>query len=498
MPENPSSPTPAAPPPKSHFNNWISAIGGVLAVGALFSFALLVWMDFTQGNKNPYLGIFTYIVAPGFLIAGLVMVFFGAWAQRRWAIRHAATMPDKWRLNFSNPAQRRALILFGIGALGFVMLSAFGSYQTYHYSESVQFCGEVCHRAMNPEFATYQRSAHAHVDCVDCHIGSGAKWFIKAKLNGTHQLIAYTLNNYNRPIATPLKHIRPAADLCEKCHWPEKSHGNLDLDFAHTLSDRANTPYSVRLLMKVNTSGPGASAGGIHWHVNRNEQVEYYATDEKRQAIPWMRVTSLPAGTTRVFRTAAFKGEPPADRIRTMDCMDCHNRPAHVFPTANDAVEKSFVAGTLSRSLPNLKREAVKAMMQDGITTAEAAPKQIADYLGGKYPGAPELPATITEVQRIYAAIIFPERKADWRVYPNNLGHKDWLGCFRCHDDKHQTEAGVAVGASDCNACHTVLAQGKGVELDQLNAKGMEFKHPDGELDPDLTCADCHNGGIQK
>jgi hypothetical protein len=232
--------------------------------------------------------------------------------------------------------------------------------------------------------------------------------------------------------------------------------------------------------------------------VNRNEKVEYYATDEKRQAIPWMRVTSLPAGTARVFRTAAFKGEPPADRIRTMDCMDCHNRPAHVFPTANDAVEKSFVAGTLSRSLPNLKREAVKAMMQDGITTAEAAPKQIADYLGGKYPGAPELPATITEVQRISAAIIFPERKADWRVYPNNLGHKDWLGCFRCHDDKHQTEAGVAVGASDCNACHTVLAQGKGVELDQLNAKGMKFKHPDGELDPDLTCADCHNGGIQK
>src|SRR5665213_723779 len=192
MPGNPTPPDSETPKPRSNFNNWISAIGGVVALGALFSFALLAWIDFTQGDKNPYLGIFTYIVAPGFLCVGLAMVFFGAWAQRRWAIKHATTVPDKWRLDFSSPRQRRYLVLFGAGAIGFIMLSAFGSYQTYHYSESVQFCGEVCHRAMNPEFVAYQRSAHAHVDCVDCHIGSGAKWFIKAKINGTHQLIAYT------------------------------------------------------------------------------------------------------------------------------------------------------------------------------------------------------------------------------------------------------------------------------------------------------------------
>src|SRR5690242_18756964 len=117
-----SKPTLPVVAPRSHFNNWISAIGGVLAVGALFSFALLVWMDFTQGDKNPYLGIFTYIVAPGFLITGLVLVFFGAWAQRRWAIKHAATAPDKWRLDFANPEQRRWLVLFGVGGLGFIML----------------------------------------------------------------------------------------------------------------------------------------------------------------------------------------------------------------------------------------------------------------------------------------------------------------------------------------------------------------------------------------
>ena len=192
----PTTPTTTggAPRPRSNFNNWISAIGGVIAIGALFSFALLVWIDFTQDNQNPYLGIFTYIVAPGFLILGLVLVFFGAWAQRRWAVKHAA-VPDKWRLDFSDPTHRRRLVLFGCGALVFVMLSAFGGYQTYHYSESTAFCGQVCHDAMNPEFVTYKRGSHARVDCVQCHVGSGAQWFVKAKINGTHQLIAYVLDD---------------------------------------------------------------------------------------------------------------------------------------------------------------------------------------------------------------------------------------------------------------------------------------------------------------
>lgn len=486
------------PRPRSAFNNWISAIGAVIAVGALFSFALLVWMDFTQGDRNAYLGIFTYIVAPGFLIGGIALAFFGAWLQRRWQIKHAATMPDKWRLDFSDRRQRRVLTLFVSGAVLFLLLSAFGSYQTFHYSESVQFCGQVCHRAMNPEFVTYQRGAHARVDCVQCHIGSGAEWFIKAKINGTHQLIAYTLDNYKRPIATPIKNLRPAQDICEKCHWPEKFHGNVDIAFDHFLSDKKNTPYSVRLLMHVNQPQPGAPAGGIHWHVNRNERVEYYAADEKRQDIPWMRVTDLKTGESRVYRTNKFKGEPPAGQLRVMDCMDCHNRPAHVFPTANEAVERAMASGALSTKLPNIKREAVKAMTETKIATAEEAPAKIAAYLKSKYDGAPELGGAISEVQALYATTLFPERKADWRVYPNNIGHKDWLGCFRCHDDKHKTAAGEPVKSSDCTSCHTILSQGRGAALETLSAKGLEFDHPGGDIDPDLTCSDCHNGGIQK
>ncbi|PTX91595.1 NapC/NirT family cytochrome c [Opitutus sp. ER46] len=498
MPET----APAQPAkPRSVFNNWISAIGGVLAVGALFSFAFLVWMDFSQGEKNPYLGILTYVVAPIFLIGGIGLTFLGAWMQRRYAIKHAANRPDRWQIDFSNRKQRRLIISFAFGGVAFLMLSAFGSYQTYHYSESTQFCGEVCHKAMAPEYVTYRRGSHARVECVECHVGSGAQWFVKAKINGTHQLIAYTLDNYKRPIETPIKNLRPAQDICEKCHWPEKFHGNIDVNYEHFLSDRKNTPFSVRMLMHVNTSQPGAPAGGIHWHVNPSTRVEYYAKDEKRQEIPWMRVVDTKDGTSRVFRTADFKGEPPADQIRTMDCMDCHNRPAHVFPTANDAVERSLFAGRLSAKLPKIKQVAVQALTETKIATADEAPQKIADFVRGKYPDrevATEVASTITELQAIYATTIFPERKADWRVYPNNIGHKDWPGCFRCHDDKHKTAQGQAVRSSDCTSCHTILAQGSGAALELLSAKGLKFAHPGGELDPELACSDCHNGGIQK
>ena len=483
--------------PRSYFNNWITAVGAVLAIGALFSFALLVAIDFSESNKNPYLGILTYIVAPIFLIAGIAVALLGAFVQRKHARQHLPGVTHRWSVDFEDPRQRKFLLIFGSGSAVFLMLSAFGSYQTYHYSESTTFCGEVCHKAMGPELAAYERGAHARVECVSCHIGSGAKWFVKAKINGTHQLIAYTFDNYSRPIGTPIKNLRPAQDICEKCHWPEKFQGNVDINFEHYLSDKKNSAYSVRLFMRVNAGKPGSPMGGIHWHVSKDSTVEYYAADEKRQDIVWMKVTNRKDGTSRIYRNEEFKGEPPAGAVRVMDCMDCHNRPAHVFPTANDAVERSIAKGALSTKLPNIKRTAVQAMLQKEITGTADAPQKIAEFIKAKYKDNPDAPAAVTEVQKIYSEIIFPERKADWRVYPNNIGHKDWPGCFRCHDDKHKTANGESVRASDCTSCHTIIAQGKGTELGELSASGQEFKHPGGEYDADLKCADCHNGGIQ-
>jgi len=497
----PPPPTDSSPLGRSAFNNWISAIGMVITAGAIFSFLMLVWMDITGPGHNPYLGIATYLVVPAFLILGLVITFAGYWAQRRWALRNALN-PDKWRLDLRQPKQRRRVILFGFGAAGFFILSAFGSYQSYHIAESNAFCGEVCHTAMEPEYVTYQRGSHARVDCVDCHIGEGAVWMVKAKLNGLHQLIAYTLTSYDVPIETPLAQLRPAQDICEKCHWPEKFTGNMEMVYEHFISNRRNDPFTVRMLMHVNTNKPGSPPGGIHWHVNENEIVEYYATDAKRMDIPWMRVTDLRSDTVRVFRTPDFDGEPPPDQIRVMDCMDCHNRPAHVFPTVNDTIERAMAIGAISLKLPSIKRLAAQAMTQEEITTAAAAPALIESFLRERYARSlpaleAELTATIAEVQRLYSLTIFPDRKADWTVYPDHIGHKDWPGCFRCHDNEHRSDDGRTVSGSDCNSCHTILAQGAGAQMQMLSAQGLEFEHPGGPPPPDLKCFDCHTGGLQ-
>ncbi len=99
-------------------------------------------------------------------------------------------------------------------------------------------------------------------------------------------------------------------------------------------------------------------------------------------------------------------------------------------------------------------------------------------------------------VQRIYRDNIFPAMKASWIVYPDNLGHRTRPGCFRCHDGRHKTEDGRrTIKAHDCNACHIILAQGRGEDLARLSAAGQPFKHPDDYYDPAYQCTDCHSGG---
>ena len=494
------SDAPANPPrePRSHFKNWLSLAGAIDALGSLFAFVFLVAIDTFAHNANPYLGILTYIVAPAFLILGLGLILAGWWVQRRHAARHPGGAVPPLSIDLARPRDRHTLLLFGSGAVVFLLMTAFGSYQTYHFTESVQFCGETCHGVMRPEFTTYHHSAHARVSCAECHIGAGASWYVKSKISGTYQVYATLLHKYERPIKTPIRNLRPAQETCERCHWPEKFTGNLDRTYVHFLSDRANTPYTVRLSLRVGGGEPGGGFfGGIHWHMNVANRVEYYASDPQRQTIPWIRMTSMTTGEVRVYRAADFKGEPPANAIRVMDCIDCHNRPAHAFETANEAVETGLALGRISTRLPAVKRTAVAAMTAkyaDGNQALEG----IATALRAKYHEADDLPATIAAVQRIYQENFFPAMNADWRIYPNNIGHKNWPGCFRCHDNKHRTADGQAViRSSDCTACHTILAQGRGEDLLRPAPDAVKFDHPGGAYDSDLSCNDCHNGGNQ-
>jgi hypothetical protein len=180
-----------------------------------------------------------------------------------------------------------------------------------------------------------------------------------------------------------------------------------------------------------------------------------------------------------------------------MDCMDCHNRPAHHFLSPNDATDQAMSQGRIDPALPWVKSNVVAALIQPYSTEAEAVQK-IATQLRAQYPGAAKLNSLVAETHRIYTNNFFPEMKADWRAYPDHRSHKDWAGCFRCHDGKHKTADGKrSIKASDCNSCHTILAQGSGAQLDQLNARGHDFFHVDANYS-DFSCTECHTGAFPK
>jgi nitrate/TMAO reductase-like tetraheme cytochrome c subunit len=482
-----------------HLRNWLSFAGGVLAVSAFFAFLLLCVIDLFAHNRSPYMGILAYVVAPGFLFLGLGMIAVGVWIQRRHERRAApGAKPSALTIDLSDPAGRRKLQIFITGSVVFLLCTAIGSYQSYQVSESVQFCGQACHTPMKPEFTAYQNSSHARVACVECHVGHGAKAFVEAKLNGIHQLICVFTGDYHRPIKTPIRNLRPARETCEGCHWPNKFTANLDRTYQHYLADETNTPFAVRISLKVGGSDPAHGIpGGIHWHVSKNNKIEYLATDDRRQVIPWVRVTS-PQGVVTEYRTSKFTNDISGHEIRTMDCIDCHNRPSHRYRAPNEAVDLAMSLGAIDRNLPWAKSNAVAALIQPYATEAEAQQK-ISERLRAQYPGAPGVDALIREVQSIYSQIFFPEMKADWRRYPENIGHKEWPGCFRCHDGLHKAvnDAQKKIPASDCSACHAILAQGDGEQLEKLNARGNTFIHIDAEYE-NFDCSSCHTGAFPK
>lgn len=480
----------------SLFRNWISLSGLVIALGSFFSFLLLFAMDAMQQSRNPYLGILTFVVAPAFLILGLILTGVG-WllARRRLAKSTRDMVPPLLGIDMARPRDRRLLTAFVLGAAVFLLLSAMGSYRTYHFSESVQFCGQTCHQPMKPEFTTYQHSPHAKVECTACHVGPGVTSFVQAKLNGVRQLVGTISGNYSRPIESP-RNLRPAQVICEQCHWPQKYVGNLDRTYTHFLSDETNTPVTIRMLLKVGGGDPThGPMGGIHWHMNLANKVEYITTNGNRQVIPWVRLTD-DQGKVTEFRTESFKGDPASFSIRRIDCMDCHNRPAHQFRSPQDAVDLAMSLGRIDATIPLLKSNLVDVLTKTNATEAEAL-RNIESLLRARYAKESRIDGVIKVAQQIYSDNFFPEMKADWRAYPDNIGHMNFPGCFRCHDGQHKTADGKRkIEASDCNSCHLILAQGTGVQIAQLAPSGKKFVHPDASSEGDQpNCTDCHSSG---
>jgi nitrate/TMAO reductase-like tetraheme cytochrome c subunit len=494
----PETLAPAQPRPfRRNFRNWLSWSGMVLAASALFAFFLLFAIDLIASHPNPYVGILAYLIAPLFFLLGIFLTFLGAiirWRTRRRAVQAAEPLAIK--IDLSRPRDRRILALFGFGSMAFLFITALGSYETYQYTESVGFCGKTCHLPMTPQFVAYQHTAHASVECAACHVGPGAAAYFKTKLNGVKQLYHTVRNDFDRPIYLPTD-MRPAQAICEQCHWPKKYVGNVDRTLQHYLSDEKNTPFAVRLLLNVGGGDPSnGPVGGIHWHMNIANKIEYIATDEQLLKIPWVRMTNA-QGVTSEYRDPDFKDDLSKYQVRQMSCLDCHSRPAHKVHTPNEAVDLALMTGRLDPNTPWVKSKVVAALVKPYSTKAEAE-QGIANDLRAAYPDPAQANTIVSVAQAIYRENFFPEVKVDWRTYPDFVGHKNWNGCFRCHDGKHVTADGNrSIKASDCNSCHLILAQGSGEALQQINAKGYDFVHIDAPY-ADFSCTDCHTGGPQK
>lgn len=493
---------------RSHWQNPWTLAGAVLAVLSVLFFVSFQIIELLAPTGNPYTGLWSFLILPAVLVVGLLFIPLGWLLERR---RRRRLFPEikEWprypHLDLNDPRHRKALAVFGVGTLVVIPLIGVSSYEGYHYTDSTQFCGQVCHSVMHPEYTSYRNSPHARVTCAACHIGPGAGWFVKSKLGGVRQVFAVTFETYSRPIPTPVKDLRPARETCEECHWPAKFFGSQLRTRVHFAPDEQNTRREIRVLVKTgggdSSNGP---ASGIHWHMALSHKIEYIATDNARQVIPWVRAAD-PAGRVTVYRSdgKSSKELPPQGELRKIDCMDCHNRPTHIIQAPDRAVNISLETGRLDRTLPYLKKVAVEALIQP-YSKEEEADRKIEAAIWGFYRNTDassaelrkgSLNQAVEETRAIYRRNFFPRMKVDWRAYPDNIGHMFFDGCFRCHDNKHVSDDKRPI-RKDCSVCHE-FQQPVSMEGVQNTFQVGTIEHPvklEG-IHAELKCSACHTGG---
>ncbi|MDZ4805394.1 MAG: NapC/NirT family cytochrome c [Candidatus Eisenbacteria bacterium] len=490
--------------------NPITVIGGALVLFAGAAIAIFYFLSLRSETDNPYTGIFTLVLFPAVLVLGLILIPLGMLFEKR---RHDRGQLRLFLINLKNPVHLRALVVFGVGTAIFLLVSTIGLYETYHYTESVTFCGETCH-VMNPEMTAYEASAHARVACVHCHVGPGGDDYLKSKLAGARQLWHFARGDYQRPIGTPVYTLRPARETCEECHWSDQIHRATVLVRDHYLSDRYNRRWRIELLFNTDTRDSTASGRvgtgptgresvttGTHWHMAAENAVTYVASDSSRQSFEQVTWTKAGQDITYSRDGAPISSGELASKtdkglVRTMDCLDCHNRPAHRYLSPVESVNRALTKGTLDPDIPWIKREAVRALSGKWETT-EAAHAAIAGHLESFYKAqAIPLPVgAIEAVQGIHDQQMFPSMRVAWDVYPENQGHLEFAGCFRCHGSALQTATGERIRA-DCNLCHVLLSQDFVDEAPTGRVRYEPFRHPI-EIqgaETALQCTDCHGG----
>jgi hypothetical protein len=458
--------TDTKPDPVHLLRNPVSLTGGALTTIAALLFITFFFLDVLGLHTNPYLGIVFFIFFPALFVFGLVLIPFGWWRERRRQLKGLAPSLQVWpRIDLNSPTVRKvafaALVLTPVNVL---IVSAAG-YKAVEVSDSVAFCGTTCHTVMQPEYTAYQHGPHARVKCVECHIGPGADWFVQAKISGARQVLAVLAGTYSRPIPSPVHNLRPASGTCQQCHWPAKFHGDKIETFYEYADDEANTEDVTTLRLRIGGRDGSGKSRGIHWHVADENAIEYVSLDDKRQNIAWVQQRTPEGGTVEYRAEGVTDANLAKGQRRRMDCIDCHNRPSHIFArSVEKGVNSVLSSGGAPKDLPFLKREAVNALKAD-YSSQEDASAKIALALTGfyqkQYPDTwtkrkPEIERTIAAMQELYKRNIFPGMKMTWGYHADNRGHAEFPGCFRCHDDLHKSKDGKVI-RQDCDLCHEVL-----------------------------------------
>jgi len=445
--------------------NWLGSLGVALTTTAFLLFVFVELLRVLGIVTSSYVGLITYLALPALFILGLVMIPI-AWRQVQKATGKTTRELLDERFDSTEIVGKaygsRLMRMFLILTVLNILFLGGGTARMLSFMEEPEFCGTACHSVMGPEWATYQASPHAHVRCVDCHVGEGAGALVDSKINGLWQMVSVTFDLYERPIPTPVHQLRPARETCEHCHWPDKFYGDRMVKKVRYAMDEASTPEYTTLGMRVG-SGVGDKRGEIHWHVAEKNAVRYQAADEKRQDILWVEVLQEDGGWKR-YENTSLDAHPEGD-VREMDCVDCHNRATHIYEDPEQAVDDRIANGEIDRSIPFIKQQALAALTGDYADT-ESAMRGIDNSLNGfyrlEYPSrmgefGVGLDRTVASLQAAWSRNIHPRMNVTWGSYPSHLGHRNDGGCFRCHNPDMVDAEGAAV-AYDCTLCHSILA----------------------------------------
>jgi hypothetical protein len=454
-------------------NNPISLAGGAITTASGVTM-ISYWLAELSGHlsDNPYLGIIFFLILPVLFLLGLALIPIGVLLRRR-NLRKAGQIPAEFpRIDLNDRIFRHGLDIVLVATIVNFLVVATASYHGAEYMDSPQFCGRSCH-VMTPEYTAYKISPHSHVACVECHIGTGAQAYFSAKVNGTKQLIEVSFHpfaplapkiipNYPTPIPSPVTSLRPARYTCEGCHTPTRFDGDKLLVKSAFADDEPNTETQTVLILHLGGVDSLSRYTGIHGvHLGH---IEYVSTDSTRTTIPWVERQNADGSFTEYSTLPSGSGIPKGDR-RVMDCIDCHNRAAHTFVTAGEAVDQAMASGAISSDLPWIHKEGL-ALLNGAYSSQEEAgvqiPLELQAFYRAQNPAVLSQKAALVdqaskELVALYDQNVFPFMKVTWGTHPNHIGHMDYPGCFRCHDGSHAAKNGDTI-PQDCSVCHNLLA----------------------------------------